>query len=141
MPCAGQIAIFTRYPGGCSFDRSHGGLVQIRTLLGQKDTMALPESVPLSALDKDNQLTILARVFPLQEGEPDHHARLLRPPTPKSATDERKAQPGGSSVLAPIGKALIETREQSCMAIDTMVLLANGTFGELNSCELGVFRF
>ena len=46
----------------------------IRTLLGQKDAMAIPEGVPLSVVDEDNRLTILARVPPRQEGAPDDHA-------------------------------------------------------------------
>ena len=45
----------------------------MRTLLGQKDAMAILESVPLSAVDEDNRLTILARVPPRQEGAPDDH--------------------------------------------------------------------
>ena len=36
----------------------------ICTLLGQKDAMAILESVPLSVVDEDNRLTILARVPP-----------------------------------------------------------------------------
>ena len=51
-----------------------GGAFGCHALLGQKDAMAIPESVPLSAVDEDNRLTILARVPPRQEGAPDDHA-------------------------------------------------------------------
>ena len=46
----------------------------VRTLLGQKDAMTFPEGVPLSVVDEDNRLTILARAPPRQEGAPDDHA-------------------------------------------------------------------
>jgi len=36
--------------------------------------MVIPESVPLSVVDEDNRLTILARVPLRQEGAPDDHA-------------------------------------------------------------------
>jgi len=68
------ITFFTRLPGKWPFERPQAGSVQIRTLLGQKDAMAIPESVPLSAVDEDNRLTILARVPPRQEGAPDDNA-------------------------------------------------------------------
>jgi len=68
------ITFFTRLPGQWPFERPQAGSVQIRTLLGQKDAMAIPEGVPLSAVDEDNRLTILARVPPRQEGALDDHA-------------------------------------------------------------------
>jgi len=92
---------FTRYPGRPSFDRPHKGSVQISTLLGQKEAMALADSAPLSAVDEYNRLTILARVLPLQEVESDHDARLPRPSASDNTAEERRAQPGGSSALSP----------------------------------------
>ena len=127
------ITFFTRNPGGYSFYRPHVGSVQVRTLLGQKDAMALPENVSLSALDENNRLTILAQVLPRQEGAPNHHARPPRHPTSDSAADERKVQHGGSSVPPPTGKVRTEIREQACMAIDTMILLTNGSYSPVQS--------
>ena len=74
MPRAQQSPFFTRLPGQWPFERPQAGSVQIRTLSGQKDAMAIPEGVPLSVVDEDKRLTILARVPPRQEGAPDDHA-------------------------------------------------------------------
>ena len=53
------ITFVTRLPGKWPFERPQAGSVQIRTLLGQKDAMTIPESVPLSAMDEDNRLNNL----------------------------------------------------------------------------------